>query len=62
MLVDVPDAPVQFQANNLAYDDYVGRIAIGRVHAGSLLAGGQAHRDLTTYASLSVSVRLGYRP
>ena len=37
----VPDAPVQFQANNLAYDDYVGRIAIGRVHAGTLLAGGQ---------------------
>jgi GTP-binding protein len=37
----VPDAPVQFQANNLAYDDYVGRIAIGRVHAGALLAGGQ---------------------
>jgi hypothetical protein len=27
-----------------------------------LLTGGQAHRDLTLYASLSVSVRLGYRP
>ena len=39
--VQVPDAPAQFQANNLAYDDYVGRIAIGRVHAGSLVAGGQ---------------------
>jgi GTP-binding protein len=34
-----PDAPAQFQANNLAYDDYVGRIAIGRVHSGSLVAG-----------------------
>src|SRR5262249_6176633 len=39
--VQAPDAPAQFQANNLAYDDYVGRIAIGRVHAGALAAGGQ---------------------
>src|SRR5262250_996681 len=39
--VQVPDAPVQFQANNLAYDDYVGRIAIGRIHAGALVAAGQ---------------------
>ena len=30
-----PDAPTQFQANNLDYDDYVGRLAIGRVVAGS---------------------------
>src|SRR5438477_83180 len=36
----VPDALVQFQANNLAYDDYVGRIAIGRVHAGQIQTGG----------------------
>jgi GTP-binding protein len=36
-----PDAPTQFQANNLAYDDYVGRLAIGRVVAGELAAGGQ---------------------
>lgn len=34
-----PDAPLQFQANNLDYDDYVGRLAIGRVVAGSLNAG-----------------------
>jgi GTP-binding protein len=39
--LQAPDAPTQFQANNLAYDDYVGRIAIGRVHAGALVAGGQ---------------------
>jgi GTP-binding protein len=31
-----PDAPTQFQANNLAYDDYVGRLAIGRLMAGEL--------------------------
>jgi GTP-binding protein len=36
-----PDALVQFQANNLAYDDYVGRLAIGRIRAGALVAGGQ---------------------
>jgi GTP-binding protein len=32
-----PGAPTQFQANNIGYDDYVGRLAIGRVTAGSLL-------------------------
>jgi GTP-binding protein len=36
-----PEAPTQFQANNLGYDDYVGRIAIGRVVAGQLEPGGQ---------------------
>ena len=37
-----PDAPTQFQANNLDYDDYVGRLAIGRVRAGrASIAGGQ---------------------
>ncbi len=30
-----PDAPLQFQANNLDYDDYVGRLAVGRIVAGS---------------------------
>src|SRR5216684_4521505 len=34
-----PDAPLQFQVNNLDYDDYVGRLAIGRIIAGSLIAG-----------------------
>ncbi len=36
-----PEAPTRFQANNLSYDDYVGRLAIGRVVAGSLAPGGQ---------------------
>ena len=35
-----PEAPVQFQANNLDYDEYVGRLAIGRLVAGTLNAGG----------------------
>jgi len=34
-------APTQFQANNISYDDYVGRLAIGRVSAGALKPGGQ---------------------
>jgi GTP-binding protein len=34
-----PAAPTQFQANNLAYDDYVGRLAIGRIVAGELAVG-----------------------
>ncbi|HEX9444522.1 MAG TPA: EF-Tu/IF-2/RF-3 family GTPase, partial [Candidatus Binatia bacterium] len=32
-------APTQFQANNLDYDDYVGRLAIGRLKSGSLATG-----------------------
>ncbi len=34
-----PAIPTQFQANNLDYNDYVGRLAIGRVKNGSLTAG-----------------------
>ncbi len=34
-----PDASLQFQANNLEYNEYVGRLAIGRVVAGSMTAG-----------------------
>jgi GTP-binding protein len=32
-------APLQFQANNLDYDDYVGRLAVGRVVAGTINPG-----------------------
>ena len=38
-LVDL-DAPVQFQVNNLDYNDYIGRLGIGRVSNGTLKAGG----------------------
>jgi len=34
-----PGAPTQFQANNLDYDDYVGRLALGRVLNGEIVAG-----------------------
>src|SRR5262245_2442409 len=39
-LVD-PKVPTQFQANNLDYNDYVGRLAIGRVKSGELRTGEQ---------------------
>ena len=34
-----PDVQTQFQANNLDYDDYVGRLALGRIVSGDLVAG-----------------------
>src|SRR5574341_209846 len=34
-----PTAPTQFQANNLDYNDYVGRLAIGRLKNGTLRVG-----------------------
>jgi GTP-binding protein len=34
-----PAAPTQFQANNLDYNDYVGRLAIGRLKNGKLAVG-----------------------
>ena len=34
-----PAMPTQFQANNLDYNDYVGRLAIGRVKSGALVSG-----------------------
>jgi GTP-binding protein len=36
-----PDAPLRFQANNLGYDDYVGRLAIGRIVSGAIVPAGQ---------------------
>jgi GTP-binding protein len=36
-----PAASTQFQVNNLDYNDYVGRLAIGRVVSGDLVAAGQ---------------------
>ena len=35
----------QFQCNNLDYNDYVGRLAIGRVKTGALAVGGQYTRS-----------------
>jgi GTP-binding protein len=38
---DLRDKPLQLQVINLAYDDYIGRIALGRVNQGILKAGQQ---------------------
>jgi GTP-binding protein len=35
-----PEASTQFQVNNLDYNDYVGRLAIGRIVSGELRSGG----------------------
>jgi len=55
----VADAPTQFQANNLDYDDYVGRLAIGRIVAGDLAAGqSYAHIDAAGTVTTHKLVRL----
>jgi GTP-binding protein len=38
---DLRDKPLQLQVINLAYDDYIGRIALGRVNQGVLKSGQQ---------------------
>ena len=37
--VDRRDGPLQLHVNNLGYDEYVGRLIIGRIHSGSISAG-----------------------
>jgi GTP-binding protein len=38
---DLDDQPLQMQVSNLAYDDYIGRLGIGRVYRGTLKTGEQ---------------------
>lgn len=38
---NVKDEPLQMQVSALAYDDYIGRLGIGRVYQGTLKAGSQ---------------------
>ncbi len=38
---DLDDQPVQMQVSNLAYDEYIGRLGIGRVYKGTLKTGEQ---------------------
>jgi GTP-binding protein len=37
---DLRDEPLALHVNNLGYDDYVGRLAIGRIRSGTIRAGG----------------------
>ena len=39
---DTPDGPLQFQVSTLDYNEFLGRIAIGRVHSGSMERGQRA--------------------
>ncbi len=58
-----PDMPLQFQCNNLDYNDYVGRLAIGRVKNGVLNSGGlyTICRADGTQQSVKVTQVLGWR-
>ena len=38
---DLDDEPLQMQVSNLAYDEYIGRLGIGRVYKGTLKTGEQ---------------------
>jgi len=57
-----PDAPLQLLVTNLDYDDYVGRLAVGRVFNGSFQKGGTVARvRLDGEAELrKVTVLYGY--
>ena len=39
-----PESPLQFQVTTLDYDDYIGRLAIGRIHNGRIRKGDQVAR------------------
>ncbi|NCN10942.1 MAG: translational GTPase TypA [Leptospira sp.] len=39
-VIDKSDEPLQFQVTSLDYNDYVGRIAIGKIYAGKIKKGG----------------------
>ncbi len=53
---DLDDQPVQMQISSLAYDEYIGRIGIGRLSKGTLKTGQQiviANKDSQRKASVS---------
>ena len=51
---DLDDEPLQMQISNLAYDEYIGRLGIGRVFRGTLRTGEQVVLSKTTVSSRSV--------
>ncbi|MFO0279225.1 MAG: translational GTPase TypA [Planctomycetota bacterium] len=58
---DDPLAPLQFRVTSLDWSDYVGRIAIGRVHRGTMKAGERVMHLSRTGAQKEVGVRGVYR-
>jgi len=57
-----PEGPLQFQVTTLDYDDYVGRLAIGRVHNGEIVRGQVVGRTTAEgeVERAKVSVLFGY--
>ncbi len=49
-----PEGALQFLATSLAYDDYVGRITIGKVMSGTLRKGGGSGADQGRRAGVQV--------
>ena len=54
-----PDAPLQLLISTIDYNDYVGRIGVGRIERGSIHAGQMAIRCAYGSSFTSPSVRLG---
>lgn len=54
---DDPDAPLQFRVTTLDWSDYVGRIAIGRVHRGRVRPGDRVVHLSRTGSQKEVSIR-----
>ena len=54
---DDPEGPLQFRVSSLEWSDYVGRIAVGRVHRGTLRPGQQVVRIAPDGTRRTVTVR-----
>jgi len=57
-----PEKPLQLQVTTLDYSEYLGRIVIGRIHNGKILAGQQAalYKDDGSIVKTKVSKLLGF--
>jgi len=55
--LDDPQGPLQFRVTTLDWSDYVGRIAIGRVHRGTMKSGARAMHCSRTGKQKEVTVR-----
>jgi len=57
-----PDRPLQLQVTTLDYSDYLGRIAIGRIHNGTIEVGQQAalYKDDGSIVKAKISKLMGF--
>ncbi|MBM4060208.1 MAG: translational GTPase TypA [Planctomycetes bacterium] len=58
---DDPEGPLQFRVTTLDWSDYVGRVAIGRVHRGRMRTGGRVVHLSRNGSQQEVTVRGIYR-